>query len=129
MDQRDYTLWLVKGNVPPPEGAVNVMRLPGDNEWMAVIVRIYRPDQGVNDLGGVPLPTIEALRQDMSLGQLPEVSLDRTTILEIGALGLLGKLSETRNTLLRVNGDDQVAFLRIPDQGLFPNADTEYIMY
>lgn len=65
---RDYTIFVVRNGfdlTQLPNDANNIMTLPpsagenGDNQEVAIILRLYRPDQGRDSLGGVPLPDIQ----------------------------------------------------------------------
>lgn len=67
---RSYTIWLVSESLVPrllQEGEtshVNIMTYPDEIATMAYMNRVYRPDQGQNLLGGVPLPTVEVFKLD-----------------------------------------------------------------
>lgn len=124
---RDYTLWLVKEGVTVPAGAANVIILPPDIETLSLFTRVYRPDRGMDDLGGVSLPVIEALNADLSSGQAPEFGL--------GLEGILAKIPDfflnedliTCHQFQRQFCGNEVVFHRVSDAGLFPNAHNEYI--
>ena len=124
---RDYTVWLVKEGVPVPEHALNVIVLPAVSETFALFTRVYRADQGEDVFGGVLLPTIEALKADMTSGQSPEFGVDLEGIIDAPKLLLNQDLVASYDYLREFSGDD-VVFHRLSDAGLYPNAHNEYIV-
>jgi len=127
-EDRSYTLYVVKEGVTVPPDARNVMVLPADAEILKLVTRVYRPDQGYDSLGGVALPLIEALKADLSSGEIPEFGMDLEAILPMLPKFLFNdELIETWGVVRQFVGDS-VTFYRTSDAGLFPNAHNEYII-
>lgn len=126
-ENRTYTIWLVKEGAAVPEGAKNIMTYPDGIETLAFMTRVYRSDKGLNLLGGVPLPVVEAIKLDGQDATAPKVGID--------AKGLQSKLKMflfnldiiTTWNLQKEFAGDEIVFNRISDAGLFPNAHNEYV--
>lgn len=126
-ENRSYTLWLVKDGVPPPDEA-NSMIIPSDVEILVLGMRVYRPDGGADALGNVSLPRVEFLKEDLTPGIRPEVGLDRSGILNKISMFLFNKELIESWGIGRYFTGGEIAFYRVSDEGLFPNAHNEYII-
>jgi len=124
---RSYTLWLVKDGVSPPNEA-NSMIIPPDVEILVLGMRVYRPDRGADPLGNVSLPKVEFLKEDLTPGIRPKVGLDRSGILNKISMFLFNKELIESWKIGRDFTEDEIAFYRVSDEGLFPNAHNEYII-
>ena len=71
IENRSYTVWLIKEGIEMPSdiaNAGNVMICPEKDdlgnaiEKFAFMIRVYRPDEGLDSLGGVSLPMVEAVK-------------------------------------------------------------------
>lgn len=66
-NKRSYTLYVVKEGLGFAfSDHENVVVIPRDIENVSLMVRVYRPDYGQNDKGGVSLPVVEALKENGS---------------------------------------------------------------
>ena len=138
IENRSYTVWLIKAGIEMPSdiaNAGNVMICPEKDdlgnaiEKFAFMIRVYRPDEGLDSLGGVSLPMVEAVK--FGAGQTvtpPEIGMDLSDLQDkIDMLLLNEDIITTWEVQKQFSGDD-IVFHRVDDAGLFPNAHTEYIM-
>ncbi|MFZ5564561.1 MAG: hypothetical protein ACOZBW_10955 [Thermodesulfobacteriota bacterium] len=125
---RSYTLWLVKEGAEPPKGAANIFFIPEGVETLSLFLRVYRPDKGFDNLGGVGLPGIEALKSDKSPAGVPDFGITLDAALQKAGMFILNnELLETWLVTSWFAGKN-VSFHRVSDAGLFPNAHNEYII-
>ncbi|MCG8672949.1 MAG: hypothetical protein MI867_26380 [Pseudomonadales bacterium] len=128
-DNRSYTLYVVKegSDFVTPKDA-NVVEIPSHIENVALMVRVYRPDRGINDQGGVALPTVEALKADGSAGLCPTTGLNLKLLADKIPLLVFAKdLIQTWNVGKDYLGK-RLDGSRISDAGLFPNQHNRYIV-
>ncbi len=59
---RNYTVWITPegATLPQTQKHPNVMIMPGPVKGAPFLLRVYRPDEGRNILGGVPLPQVHS---------------------------------------------------------------------
>jgi len=126
-EKRSYTIWISKDGVTPPNEN-NSITIPPDVEILILGMRIYRPDKGTNTLGDVPLPKIEFLKEDLTPGTNPEIGLDLSGIITKVSMFLLNKELIRSWKIGRYFTKGEIAFYRVSDEGLFPNAHNEYII-
>jgi len=128
VEKRNYTIWLIKESIDPPKGAENILYLPQEMQTIGLFYRLYRPDQGADLKGNVPLPTIEAYKHDLSSGVLPESSLTPLSLAaKIQKLMFNPDLISTWD-ITKDFSKDSIRFYRINDSGLYPSSDNEYIV-
>lgn len=124
---RSYTLWLVEEGKPVPKGAVNVMTYPPNIEKVTLMTRVYRPDKGMDSLGGVPYPKITPVKLDGSHGAMPDIGANIKELrAKLDMFLMNSDLLATWDVLKAYTGD-KIIFFRISDAGLFPNAHNEYV--
>ncbi len=118
---RRYTAWVVP-STSPAVGAQNTLALPapaaGTARYVELWYRVYVPDQGLDPLGGKPLPTVEAVvDQPRGAGApCPAVS-DQPAPSVIESLGNLPPHDAT----------GRLAFYRPTGAGLYANLDNLYL--
>ena len=126
-ENRDYTIWLVKEGISPPNEA-NFMIIPPDVKTLILGLRIYRPDEGTNSLGDVSLPKVEFLKEDLTQGISPESGLDISGVLEKISLFLFNRDLIESWKIGRYFSGNEISFYRVSDDGLYPNSHNEYII-
>lgn len=89
---------------------------------------MYRPDKGVDLKGNVPLPTIEAFKENMDLGILPESSLTPISLFSKIKTLMFNQDLITTWEVTKQFSNDSIRFYRINDGGLYPSSDNEYIV-
>ncbi|HMA83560.1 MAG TPA: hypothetical protein VKP59_04960 [Candidatus Thermoplasmatota archaeon] len=128
VSQRNYTIWLIKEGVSPPDQSENVLILPRSFEKIQVFYRLYRPDKNSDSFGNVSLPQIEAVNRDLSPGVLPKSTITpKSLFLKIRSLFFKEDLINIWDLANRFS-EENVWFYRIDDQGLYPSSDNEYII-
>lgn len=141
-DHRSYTIWLVSESVAARLGKeqvrmltnhVNIMTYPDGISMLAYMNRVYRPNRGQNLLGGVPLPTVKALKLDGTKATPPKLMHQLGRAVE----DIKSKLHmflfnrdfiANWNLMKKFAGSREIRFHRVTDAGLFPNAHMEYIV-
>ena len=128
-EKRSYTLYVVKQGVEVDLSEhANVVVIPEHIDDVSLMVRVYRPDQGRNDQGGVALPMVEALKADGTWALCPHTGLDMKLVVEkLPLLVFAQDLIQTWNVGKAYLGN-RMDGLRISDSGLFPNAHNHYIV-
>ena len=124
---RNYTIWIIKEGITPLNEN-NTITIPSDIETLILGMRIYRPDNGTDTLGNAPLPEIQFLKADLTPGITPQVGLSQSeTLTKISMFFLNKELIQSWNIGRYLNRNN-IAFYRVSDEGLFPNAHNEYII-
>ena len=127
-ESRRYTVYIVKQGEDRPEGAKNVIVLPEGIKHPSIFTRVYRPDRGIDSLGGVGLPRVEVLRADLTPGVLPSYGIQQDQILPKAKMFIMNEdLGKTWEITKQFSGN-RVVFHRVSDASLFPNAHNEYIV-
>jgi hypothetical protein len=125
--QLSFTVYLVKYGVTPPFDAINVITLPPDVETLGLFTRVFRADRGYNNLGGVDLPRIEALKADGSPAEIPEFGQDAQALLQMVSRFILNQELLDAHKVARRFAGDLVTFYHAPSTNRFPNAHIEYL--
>jgi len=125
-DKRNYTIWLVKEGVSPPDES-NFMIIPANVESLLLGLRIYRPDNGTDSFGNVNLPKIEFLKKDLTIGVTPDSSFNLAGILKKIPILFFNKELIESWKIGRYFNRDNIVFYRVSDEGYFPNSHNEYL--
>lgn len=127
-ENRSYTLWIVQEGTAPPENASNIITYPKGIEALTLMTRVYRPDNGKNSLGGVPLPIVEAIKTNGKTARQPDVGIDLKGFQSKLKMFIFNLEIITTWNIQKKFAKNEIVFHRISDAGLFPNAHNEYIM-
>ena len=114
-DARSYTLWIA-----PEEtgfsGEANVLDVDEGRSYLTLIVRVYLPDEGLDELGGVDLPGIESL--DTWTGEprsCPQVH------------DYIREEEEPSSDDIELPVAETLSFYRIGGENAYPSYDTSYL--
>lgn len=124
---RQFTAWLVPEG-SPRKGGANVLVVPNGVAVGTLILRVYRPDQGLGSAGGVALPTIEAF-DDRTMQPVQtarfEVSPEAAAQQLIAAAAANGAQVRAQ---IRATVADPISFFRVRFGAGFPNGDADYLV-
>jgi hypothetical protein len=123
--RRRYTIHAIReGSGIDPSAYDNVLVIPASETFINIMMRIYRPDDGLDIYGGVPLPTVEVGRAAGS-ASAPAYGLGS----DLGALFkmFLGVHYKEADIFDRIHDDFFVEFYHLTREGGLPNADVPYL--
>ena len=122
---RRYTIYAIKeGSGIDPSGYDNVLMIPASETFINLMMRIYRPNDGLDEFAGVPLPNVE-----VASGSGPVMLPGYSLFSDLGALlkmflGVHYKEAESYGLL---HDDTVVDFYHFSREGGLPNADVPYL--
>lgn len=122
---RRYTVYAIKeGSGIDPSRYENALVIPASETFINLMMRIYRPDDGLDVYGGVPLPTVEVGKAGGAVG-VPGYSL----FSDLGALLKMFLFLRYREQEIfsRIHDDAAIEFYRLTREGGLPNADAPYL--
>jgi hypothetical protein len=122
---RSYTIYAIReGSGIDPSAYDNVLMIPKSETFINLMMRVYRPDDGLDVLGGVPLPTVAVGRASGAVAP-PWYGLAS----DIGALFkmFLGVHYQEAQSYARLHDDNTIHFYRLSREGGLPNVDIPYL--
>ena len=120
-----YTLYAVReGSGIDPTVYDNVLVIPASETFVSLMMRIYRPDDGLDIHGGVALPTVQTGRAGgpLTVPRYSVLSDIRAAIKKFVTLHY--KEAESYD---QIHDDHLIDFYRLTREGGTPNADVPYI--
>ncbi|MCP4644293.1 MAG: hypothetical protein GY851_27870, partial [bacterium] len=122
---RSYTVYVVPEGSPWAHCA-NTIVVPSSATNTTLALRIYRPDEGCDIKGDVPLPEITAFN-DLTgeVRPLPVRGREEQKAIAKRIVGVIRNVAANKDTLAAMQNmvDPQISFFRWKGEGYLPNAD------
>ncbi|MEQ1928976.1 MAG: hypothetical protein ABL957_00395 [Parvularculaceae bacterium] len=123
--RRRYTLYAVReGSGIDPAVYDNVLVIPASETFATLMMRIYRPDDGLDIYGGVALPTVQAGRTG---GPLTEPRYSVLSDIRAALKKYIMVRYKEAESYDQIHDDHLIDFYRLTREGGTPNADVPYI--
>jgi hypothetical protein len=122
---RSYTVYaIMEGSGIDPSSYDNVLIIPRSEDFINILMRIYRPDDGLDYLAGVPLPTVEVGRASGPV-RVPGYGLGSDVFALIKMFfGVHYQVAEIYD---RLHDDSAIEFYHLSREGGLPNTDVPYL--
>jgi hypothetical protein len=122
---RQYTIYAIwEGSGLDPGAYTNVLTVPASEDFINIMMRVYRPDDGLDELGGVPLPRVEIARAAGPV-KVPRYGLasDWGDLLQMFGVVRYQEAESYR----RMHDETAIEFYHLSREGGLPNADAPYL--
>lgn len=127
---RSYTIYFVKqGTALNLPAGSNVVEIPGTVDRASIITRVYRPDDGYDNLGGAAQPAIEALAVENAA--CPDTGINLTDVQTLAPLLIFNDaLIQTwdRIRTYQTHRSDALDFFHFDGSGYLPNEHNKYVL-
>lgn len=127
---RAYTVYFVKQgtSLNLPAGS-NVVEIPASVDRASIITRVYRPDDGYDDLGGATQPLVEALAEQNPV--CPDTGINLSDVQTLAPLlifndALIETWDRIHNYQARRSG--ALDFFHFDGSGYLPNEHNKYVL-